>query len=135
MPLWVIFHPEGILTTHESKQTLAADITSFYTRVGLPPFYVVIEFVTVPHTNTFVGGQNPTAPFIRIMVDHIAAHANTEAHMFRQSDTLDGTLKKHFADKGYSWEFHVDHTPRELWKVNGFRPPPRKYHFSWTGAC
>lgn len=127
MPLWIVFHPEGTFNTHESKQSLAADITSFYTRIGLPAFWVVMEFVTIPRSNTFVGGQNPSNPFIRITVDHIAAHADNEAQMLRTSDTLDETLKKHFADKGYDWEFHVDHTPRELWKVNGFRPPPSKH--------
>lgn len=126
MPLWVVFHPEGTFTDHESKQSLAADITSFYTRIGLPAFFAVVEFVLVPRSNTFVGGQNPANPFIRITVDHIASHTDNATHMLRSSDALDETLKKHFAHKGYSWEFHVDQTPREYWKINGFRPPPRE---------
>ncbi|KAK3682217.1 putative oxalocrotonate tautomerase [Podospora appendiculata] len=130
MPLWLVYHPEGTFTTQESRQTLAADITRIYTDAGLPAFYVVVNFVTLPSSNIFVGAESPAAgkPFIRISVDHIAVHfgnyEDTAQRQLRMVTRVDQVLKPHVADKGYDWEFHIDETPRELWKINGFIPPP-----------
>ncbi|KAK3369401.1 putative oxalocrotonate tautomerase [Lasiosphaeria ovina] len=125
MPLWVIYHPEGSFPTPESKQALAAAITANYTRIGLPAFYVIVEFVTLPSTSIFVGGKNHDKPYVRIAIDHVAVHRvgdpDREAKMV---NNIDAILKPHIADKGYAWEFHIDETPRALWKVNGFIPPP-----------
>lgn len=33
-------------------------------------------------------------------------------------------LKPHVADKGYDWEYHIDETPRSLWRINGLVAPP-----------
>jgi len=60
MPLWLVFHPEGTFVTPESKQALAADITTLYTGAGLPAFYVIVNFITLPHTSVFLGGKNPS---------------------------------------------------------------------------
>jgi len=74
MPLWVIYHPEGIFPTSSSKQFLANVITLLYTSIGLPAFYVVVNFVPLPPGNIFMGGKNPPAsrPFARFVVDHVA---------------------------------------------------------------
>ncbi|AEO68740.1 uncharacterized protein THITE_41800 [Thermothielavioides terrestris NRRL 8126] len=128
MPLWQIFHPEGTFTTAESKQALAADITALYTGFGLPAFYVVVHFVEQPVRDTFVGGRNPTGrPFVRVVIAHIAVHQDGQAaQMRRTTAALDAVLRPHIADKGYDWEYHVDETPRGLWKINGIAPPPCK---------
>lgn len=127
MPLWQIFHPEGTFTNPESKQALAGDITSMYTSFGLPAFYVVVNFIAQPAHNTYVGGKNPPQPFIRLVVDHVAVHqGEDEARMQRLTARVDAALKPHIADKGYDWEYHVDETPRGLWKINGLNPPPCK---------
>lgn len=128
MPLWQIFHPEGTFTTPESKQALAADITSIYTTFSLPAFYVVVNFIPQPAHNTYIGGQNPTRPFIRLVVDHIAVHLGSDqTHMQSVTARVDAALKPHVADEGYDWEYHVDETPRGLWKINGLNPPPCKW--------
>ncbi|KAK0717713.1 putative oxalocrotonate tautomerase [Lasiosphaeria miniovina] len=125
MPLWVIYHPEDSFPTPESKQALAADITKIYTSLGLPVFYVIVNFVTLPSTSIFVGGKNHDKPYIRIAIDHIAVHrAGHPEHQLRMVNNIDTVLKPHIADKGYGWEFHIDETPRALWKINGFIPPP-----------
>ncbi|KAK0726146.1 putative oxalocrotonate tautomerase [Lasiosphaeris hirsuta] len=125
MPLWLVFHPEGTFKTTETKQALAADITTLYTGGGLPAFYVVVNFITLPHTSIFVGGENtsPDKPFIRFMVDHLAVHFDAPQKL-RVINKLDALIKPHVADKGYDWEFHIDETPRDLWKINGIVPPP-----------
>ncbi|KAK0639503.1 putative oxalocrotonate tautomerase [Cercophora newfieldiana] len=129
MPLWLVFHPEGTFVTPESKQALAADVTTLYTGGGLPAFYVNVNFITLPQTSMFVGGQipSPERPFIRFMVDHLAVHFKDNAmRQLRVINRLDELIKPHVADKGYDWEFHIDETPRELWKINGFIPPPHR---------
>ena len=125
MPLWQIYHPPSTFTTPSSKQLLSADITSIYTRVGLPAFYVVVQFISTPATDTFVGGQNPSRPFIRIVVDHIAVHLGEDStRMQKVVELVDVALKPHVSDMGYDWEFHIDETPRGLWMINGLVPPP-----------
>jgi Putative oxalocrotonate tautomerase enzyme len=129
MPLWVIYHPEGTFATTESKQALSKSITTIYTSVGLPPFYVVVEFVALPNSNIFVGGENPppSKPFVRIVVDHIAINMQGDKdRMLSMVSHVDNALKPHIADKGYGWEYHIDETRRELWKINGIVPPPCK---------
>ena len=59
------------------------------------------------------------------MVDHLAAHPDDAARKLRVINKLE-LIKPHVADKGYDWEFHIDETPRELWQINGFIPPPRE---------
>ncbi|KAK4143110.1 putative oxalocrotonate tautomerase [Dichotomopilus funicola] len=127
MPLWSIYHPPSTFTTPESKQQLAADITALYTAGGLPAFYVVVNFIPLPLTNTFVGGKNPTEakPFIRLVAEHIAVHIREDAtRSQRMMDRINGALQPHIKEKGYDWEVHVDETPRGLWAINGLPPPP-----------
>lgn len=129
MPLWLVYHPQGTFTTAESKHALAADITSIYTGLGLPAFYVVVNFVPPAATDNFVGGTNSPAskPFIRFVVDHISIHvadSDDATHMSRMASKVDEVLGPHVADKGYDWEFHMDETPRGMWMINGFIPPP-----------
>ncbi|CCF33378.1 hypothetical protein CH063_05583 [Colletotrichum higginsianum] len=48
MPLWIIYHPEGTFEDDASKEAFSADITKFYTTIGLPAFYVVANFISCP---------------------------------------------------------------------------------------
>ena len=57
MPLWKIYHPEGLYTA-EDKKALAERITNIYASIPLPRFYVVILFEAVAKGNCFVGGEN-----------------------------------------------------------------------------
>ncbi|KAJ5136344.1 hypothetical protein N7448_004898 [Penicillium atrosanguineum] len=102
MPLWQIYHPAGTFEDLASKEAFAKDITEFYTQLGLPAFYVVVNFVPVPTGEVF------------------------DAAYRRTTSRIDNVLKPHIADKGYDWEYHVGETERRLWKVNGLIPPPWK---------
>ena len=128
MPLWQIYHPAGTFEDLASKEAFAKDITKMYTEIGLPAFYVVVNFVLVPTGELFVGGKIPTErPFIRLVITHIAVHVpNEDAAYQRTTSRIDNTLKPHVAEKGYDWEYHVDETERRLWKLNGWIPPPWK---------
>lgn len=36
---------------------------------------------------------------------------------------MDDALKPYIADKGYDWEYSVEETRRDLWKIQGLVPP------------
>lgn len=126
MPLWLVFHPDGTFEDDASKEAFSTDITKFYTRIGLPAFYAVVNFIKMPGNTTWVGGQKPNKekPFIRIAIEHIAVRLPDEdgAHK-RTADGVNQLMKPHIADKGYDWEFHIDETDKRLWRVNGLTAP------------
>jgi hypothetical protein len=126
MPLWLIFHSPVTLEDITAKQALTTDITKIYTRIGLPAFYVVINFIKLSANDVWVGGERKIEkPFIRIVAEHIAVRLENEDLAYkRTSDAIDKALKPHVADKGYDWEFHVDESERRLWRINGLVPPP-----------
>lgn len=55
------------------KQRFAADITEFYTGLGLPEFYVVVLFTGVEESSFYIG-RRPVTDAVRIVVDHLARH-------------------------------------------------------------
>ncbi|PYH68334.1 tautomerase family protein [Aspergillus vadensis CBS 113365] len=129
MPLWQIYHPPTTFTTPPSKHSFAQDITKFYTELGLPAFYVVVNFIQTQPDDVYVGGtpKHPTddKPFVRIVITHIALHVpDSDAAYARTTSRLDSVLKPHLLDKGYDFEYHVDETDRRLWKINALVPPP-----------
>ncbi|GJC87284.1 hypothetical protein ColLi_10122 [Colletotrichum liriopes] len=127
MPLWLIFHPDGTFEDDATKEALAADITKIYTQIGLPAFYVVVNFIKMSGNTVWVGGKkaNKEKPFIRIAIDHIAVNLPNEDKMYKRvADGVNATLKPHIADKGYDWEYHIDETDKRLWRVNGLPAPP-----------
>ncbi|EHA19910.1 hypothetical protein ASPNIDRAFT_179925, partial [Aspergillus niger ATCC 1015] len=131
MPLWQIYHPPTTFSTPESKQSFAEDITKFYTDLGLPAFYVVVNFIQTHPDNVYVGGttKHPTddKPFVRIVITHIALHVpDSDAAYSSTTTRLGQVMKPHLLDKGYDFEYHVDETDRRLWKINGLVPPPFK---------
>lgn len=70
MPLWRIWsHPKTF--TPAQRSALAKDLTAYYTRIGLPAFYVNVIFIDVDETGLYIGGQ-PKDNFVRIAIEHIA---------------------------------------------------------------
>lgn len=128
MPLWLIFHPDNTFVDNASRAAFTRDITAYYTRIGLPAFYVVVQFIHQPGDSTWVGGErpDPKRPFIRIVIEHIAVNLpDNDAVLQRTSDKLIETIEPHMRkDEGWEYEFHVDETDKRLWRVNGFVGPP-----------
>lgn len=128
MPHWQIFHPKGVFGNEAERTALAKDITSIYTGVGLPAFYVIIHFVEQDAERSYIGEEpqylRSKNPFIRFVVTQIAIRLPNEDAAYQQNCALfDAALKPHIADKGYDWEYHVIETERRLWKINGMTPP------------
>ncbi|MFD8085947.1 tautomerase family protein [Kitasatospora sp. NPDC059722] len=122
MPLWHVYHPPGTYTPQQKKQ-LADDITGFYTGFGLPPFYVMTLFHEVAADSFYVGGE-PAPDAVRIVVEHIARHMDDPDQRRRTRERLSALLAPHTKDRGLYCEFHIDETPRDLWMIDGFAPPP-----------
>jgi hypothetical protein len=86
MPLWIIYHPTTTFTDASTKRAFAQAVTSIYTAVPLPAFYVNVVFQPVESTSFLIGGvarpsphtdaNNPgpdsEKPFIRITIQNIA---------------------------------------------------------------
>lgn len=122
MPLWQVYHPVGAYS-EEQKRGFAEDVTQFYARFGLPKFYVVTLFHEVPRASFLVGGV-PSDDTVRVVIEHIARHAEDSGLRERMSEALGRLLAAHTGDRGLHCEFHIDETPRDLWMIDGLRPPP-----------
>jgi hypothetical protein len=126
MPLWTIYHPPTTFTTKATKSAFSQSITDLYTtKIHLPAFYVVVQFIVLPDGDVWVGGtvpQNDKKPFVRVVIDHTAVNIPAESEEVVYNQTclwVDEAMKKHIADKGYEWEYHISENDRRLWKING----------------
>lgn len=72
MPLWRIFSHSDTFSTAQ-KKALVQSITPFYTRSGLPAFYVNVVFIPVEPSSFYIGNQ-PVRDMVRIAIEHIAIH-------------------------------------------------------------
>lgn len=123
MPMWHIYSPEGAYDDAD-KAKLSSAITDVYADLaGLPRFYVVVLFEERPAGSLWVGGE-PADNFVRIVVDHIARQLETPALRDMAMEMFEATLEPFTKDRGYDWEIHVDETPVDLWRTQGFVPPP-----------
>lgn len=125
MPLWQIFHPPAAFSTADEKQALVKDVTQNYTGLGLPAFYVVVQFHPLdPATSDFFVGGEPATNFVRVVIHHLAFQSQGSVAAHTQiAASIDAVLKPHLADKGLDWEYHVSESPPTMWKINGYVPP------------
>ena len=65
-------------------------------------------------------------PFIRLEGTHIAITipSDEKTRFADFTRRLDNALYPHIGAKGYAWEYHVLQSERQLWKIDGVRPPP-----------
>jgi phenylpyruvate tautomerase PptA (4-oxalocrotonate tautomerase family) len=122
MPLWNVYHPVGAYTEQE-KREFADRVTSIYEASGLPRFYVVTLFHEVERRSFYVGGE-PVDDRVRVAIDHIARHLADPERRDSARQRIGAVIQPFAADKGLHWEFHIDETPRDLWMIDGFVPPP-----------
>ncbi|OAL48541.1 hypothetical protein IQ07DRAFT_77967 [Pyrenochaeta sp. DS3sAY3a] len=137
MPLWIIYHPPTAFATEEIRTAFAKEITSIYVGGGLPAFYVNVVFQPIQPTSFFIGGvarpsphneanvpgPKSEKPFIRITIQNIARKIPNESLRDRFLERVDKALKPFIEDAGYDWEYSVEETSRDLWKVQGLVPP------------
>ncbi|WP_028473772.1 tautomerase family protein [Nocardioides alkalitolerans] len=122
MPLWTIHTATGTYTA-DDKRDLARAVTGFYTRIGLPAFYVVTVFEEHDRESFLIGGE-PAVDAVRFVIEHIAVHSEGPEQRRGLSSAIHDLLAPFTTGRGLYSEFHVDETPRELWWVDGHEPPP-----------
>ncbi|WP_203887782.1 tautomerase family protein [Planotetraspora kaengkrachanensis] len=122
MPLWHVYHPVGTYTARQ-KEEFAADVAQHYVGAGLPKFYVITLFHEVPESSFLIGGE-PSDSAVRVVIEHLARQPRDPAARNRIAEELSHLLAPHTRDRGLYCEFHVDETPRDLWMIDGLRPPP-----------
>ncbi len=120
MPLWHIYCPEGSYSPQDMRG-LAERITDLYADYGLPRFLVGVVFQEVPKDSYLIGGE-PADDFVRISIDQIARRTPDEVRGWWMKRIRE-TVAPYVTDRGLRWEVHVDDTPRELWSVDGRKPP------------
>ncbi|KAF2471674.1 uncharacterized protein BDR25DRAFT_193697, partial [Lindgomyces ingoldianus] len=127
MPLWIIYHPPTTFTTPSTKSALSQAITKIYTAANLPAFYVNVLFIPIEPNSYYIGGvSRPSAsakPWIRITIQNIARTLPNEEVRDKFLGRIDEALKPFIEDQGYDWEYSVEETRRDLWKMNGLVPP------------
>ncbi|RZT85683.1 phenylpyruvate tautomerase PptA (4-oxalocrotonate tautomerase family) [Pseudonocardia sediminis] len=122
MPLWSVHHPPKAYSAQD-KRDFATAVTGYYTRVGLPKFYVVVNFQEVDAESLFVGGE-PATDTVRIVIEHIARHSKDPESRKRIGESIQKVIAPFTVDRGLHTEFHVDETPQDLWMIDGLWPPP-----------
>ncbi len=139
MPLWDV-HTTGPVFAAEEKQELAEQITKIYTATPLPAFYVRVRFTEHAPGTTFSGGEPDGSPqgspdgetvsgetantgFVHLQVWHLARNFSGSEHKERFLRKVDKVLTPIMEAKGVDWEYTVDESLRDLWKINGVVPP------------
>lgn len=121
MPLWVFAHTPNAFSLEEKKE-LAQTITAIYTRLQIPAFYVNVQFFEMDPTNQYVGGESPSN-FTTISIYHIARAFDNESAKQKFLNKADSILTPRMKAKGMNWEYFIQQTPVDLWRINGFPPP------------
>jgi hypothetical protein len=88
----------------------------------LPEFYVVVIFHDKPAYSMYVGGKSATN-FVRIRVDHFSRQLDTAEVRAACMTIIEEKLAPFVKDRGFDWEVHIDETPIDLWRLQGFVPP------------
>ncbi|GJJ16040.1 hypothetical protein Clacol_010319 [Clathrus columnatus] len=120
MPLHRIYSPVGTLSSEE-KALIAKNLTAVYVERGLPPFYVDVVFLDIPKDSFYVGGEQRT--IVRVVSQHLARTTPKELYQ-AILDRVEGAFAPLFRERGLEWEFHIEQHERELWRIQGFNPPP-----------
>ncbi|KAJ7646005.1 putative oxalocrotonate tautomerase [Mycena polygramma] len=121
MPLHRFFVPKGLYTPAD-KAALSLAITTIYTGVSLPAFYVVVLFIELEPGNIFVGG-NATDRMVRIGIEHLARHFVNETHKHRFMNMYETAIAPFTKARRMDWEVQVSDCDRSVWNINGMAPP------------
>ncbi|KAL2062508.1 hypothetical protein VTL71DRAFT_6774 [Oculimacula yallundae] len=139
MPILKFYTNPGQLTARE-KQELATTMTGLYARI-MPAFFVNIMFhetsakmkklhiangkpQQLPPESFFVGGKPTNGTFVRFTAEHIAVNWNDDLKRANQYLEFVGNLfTEKFEPRGWTWEFSVTESRKELWRIQSLIPP------------
>ncbi|CRG89721.1 hypothetical protein PISL3812_06760 [Talaromyces islandicus] len=124
MPVWKVFHSSDTLQKEEEKQAIAQGATDFYTKYGLPAFYVHVMFFPFEGENKYTGGKKQSR-FVVVEINHIARHLEpgNRKQAITIKEGIDKVMKPLTTEKGIHLEYCVIEGLTELWRINGVDPP------------
>lgn len=122
MPFHRFYVPQGLYSSGD-KRSIAEAVTEVYVKVGLPRFYVVVNFIEVSEENFYVGGKSST-DFVRISIHHIARHLPSRERKRDFMQRYEKAIEPFTKGRGIRWEIQVAEMDRDLWNENGMSPPP-----------
>jgi hypothetical protein len=124
MPLWVFTHSHDTFSPSE-KSELAQLLTNLYVKVLIPAFFVNVQFIELGPTDIYVGGEGRSSfsKYTSISIYHPARGFDNDASKKRFLDKVDSILTPRFQEKGMDWEYFIQESPRDLWRINGVTPP------------
>ncbi|KAN0091749.1 putative oxalocrotonate tautomerase [Hyaloscypha variabilis] len=124
MPLWVFTHSQNTFSPLEKKE-LAQIITNLYVKVLIPAFFVNLQFIELALSDIYVGGEgrSESLKYTSISMYHPARGFDNDDSKKRFLDKVDSILTPRFQAKGMDWEYFIQETPRDLWRINGIAPP------------
>ncbi|KAK0499745.1 putative oxalocrotonate tautomerase [Armillaria luteobubalina] len=121
MPFHRFYVPHGLYSPCD-KQSIAEAVTEVYVKVGLPRFYVVVNFIEVSEENFYVSGKSST-DFVRISIHHIARHLPSRERKRDFMQRYEKAIEPFTKGRGIRWEIQVAEMDRDLWHENGINPP------------
>ncbi|KAH7311833.1 putative oxalocrotonate tautomerase [Rhexocercosporidium sp. MPI-PUGE-AT-0058] len=122
MPILKFYTSPGQLTDEE-KQELVTTLTAGYTKI-MPDFFVNIMFHELPHGSFFMGGKPTDGKFVRFTAEHIAMNFKEDLERAnRYLDWVGQLFTERFEPRGWTWEFSVTESRRELWRIQSLVPP------------
>lgn len=124
MPLWKVFHSSDTLQNEEDRQAIAQGAADFYTKHGLPAFYVHVVFFPFEKENKYTGGKKQSR-FVLVEIDHIARHLEpgNRQQSIRIKEGIDKVMMPFTTEKGIHLEYCVLEGPTALWRIDGVDPP------------
>ncbi|MBW0576075.1 hypothetical protein O181_115790 [Austropuccinia psidii MF-1] len=124
MPLWKVFHSSDTLQNEEDRQAIAQGATDYYTKRGLPAFYVHVLFFPFEKENKYTGGKKQSR-FVLMEIDHIARHLEpgNRQQSTRIKEGIDKVMMPFTKEKGIRLEYCILEGPTSLWRIDGIDPP------------
>lgn len=104
MSLHRIYHPPNAFSTAE-KQGLAERITTLYTELGLPAFYVNVIFVATENESFFIAGQTQDK-YVRIVIQHLAVQLQNDETKKIILQKYEKAILPFVKEKGYDWQVY-----------------------------
>jgi phenylpyruvate tautomerase PptA (4-oxalocrotonate tautomerase family) len=129
MPLWSFHYTAGALGISQREQ-LAKSITKIYTSAGMPAFYVQVRFTENPPNTAYTGGEDVSSRkegrsnYAMIEIWHIARTFTSETAKRQFINATNKVLGRVLDLSEWKYEHAVVEGPRDLWRINGWTPPP-----------
>lgn len=121
MPRWTIHSSVGSISAAE-KDSIAKQVTTLYTDLGLPAFFINVFFHEHEIGNYYCGGESEHSS-VFFHIDHAARNFESEHIRSAFISRVKSIVEPILGTKKRKWEFNIYEHPRDNWRINGMIPP------------